>query len=68
MAQKKKKKFDTNTNISNKRETEEQVNWKQIKIRENTLERLKIMAVSEKKEMQEIADKVLKDFLDSENY
>jgi len=63
-----KKKFDTNTNISNKKETEKKVNWRQIKIRENTLERLKIMAVSEKKEMQEIADKVLKDFLDSEDY
>jgi len=64
----KKKRLDTNTNINNKKETEQKVNWKQIKIKENTLERLKIMAVSEKKEMQEIADNVLKDFLDSKNY
>lgn len=61
-----KKKYDTRSEINSKKEKE--VSWALVKIEETTRERLKKMAFMEKKEMQEIANKAIDEYLKEKEY
>lgn len=62
-----KRKFDTRDSIQTE-EKEKPVEWRQVKIKRETLERLKFFALKERQDMQEIAEEIVNNYLEEQGF